>query len=289
MRRPAARPGYSAAMGPVLVLGDSRKKGVAAAVEAARPRLEKDFGIAATDLEGKLDLARVPAKWALVFGGDGAILAVSRRMGARPIPTIAVNLGRLGFLTELQLEQLPEALDRIRAGNVQIRDRTRLLAERGPWKVHALNDVVVSASLVGRMFYVSLSIRGGEEIRYAGDGVVVASPTGSTAYSLAAGGPIVDPDLDAIVVTPLCAHTLSQRPIVVPGDHAVELWLRDGDPPGHVAVDGQEVKELRGGDRLRVTAAPEPFPLIRVGLRSYYERLRDLLGWSGQPRYAGGV
>jgi NAD+ kinase len=276
-------------MGPVLVLGDATKRGVTAAVDAVRPRLEREFGVTAVDLDGTLDLSKTDAAWALVFGGDGAILAASRRMGERPIPTIAVNFGRLGFLTEVQLEQLPQALDRIRDGAYQIRPRTRLLAERGDWKVHALNDVVVSAAMVGRMFYVSLAIRGGEEIRYAGDGVVVASPTGSTAYSLAAGGPIVDPDLDAIVITPLCAHTLSQRPIVVPGDHPLDLWLEAGDPPGLVAVDGQELREMAPGQRLRVTAAAVPFPLIRVGLRSYYERLRDLLGWSGQPRYGRGL
>jgi len=272
-------------MGPVLVLGDARKKGVKQAVDGVLPRLERDFGVAAVDLEGTLDLARAEAKWALVFGGDGAILSASRRMGARPIPTAGVNFGRLGFLTEIEGEQLPHALDRIREGAYQLRERTRLLVRLGDWEQHALNDVVVSAALVGRMFYVTLVLATGEEIRYAGDGVVVASPTGSTAYSLAAGGPIVDPDLASLVITPLCSHTLSQRPLVLPAPQTLEAFLRDGDPPGIVAVDGQELRELAPGQRLVVGAAKTPFPLIRVGFRSFFERLRDLLGWGGHPRY----
>ncbi|MGQ0614591.1 MAG: NAD(+)/NADH kinase [Planctomycetaceae bacterium] len=273
-------------MGPVLILGDARKKGVAKAVEECLPRLSRDFGVAAVDLDGTLDLGGVQAGWALVFGGDGAILSASRRMGARPIPTAGVNLGRLGFLTELEVEQLPEALDRIAAGAYQVRQRMRLVAKLDAWELHALNDIVISAALVGRMFFVTVVMRSGEEIRYAGDGVVVASPTGSTAYSLAAGGPIVDPDLTALVLTPLCAHTLSQRPLVLPAQQPLEAFLREGDPPGIVAVDGQELRELAPGQRLTVGEARTPFPLIRVGFRSYFERLRDLLGWGGHPRYS---
>lgn len=274
-------------MGPVVILGDERKPNVVRAVEESRPRLEREFGVVAIDLKHTMDLATTPAKWAVVFGGDGAILSASRRMRDRPIPTLAVNFGRFGFLTEITYDQLPLALDRIRSGDCQVRERMRLLARVGSWAHHALNDVVVSGGIVGRLFHVSLSISGREAIRYSGDGVVVATPTGSTAYNLAAGGPILDPDLRAIVITPLCAHALAQRPLVIPAQETIEATPFESDPPGLVAVDGQVRRELILGERLEVVAAREPFLLIRVGFRPYYQRLRDMLGWgarSGSPQ-----
>jgi len=272
-------------MGPVVILGDARKKGVVEAVGAVKKRLEKEFGIAAIDLAQELDVAKVKAEWALVFGGDGAILGAARRMRGRPIPTLAVNFGRFGFLTEVTYDQLPEALDRVRSGGIQIRKRMRLTASLGGWRHHALNDVVVSGGVVGRMFHVSVSISGREAIRYSGDGVVIATPTGSTAYNMAAGGPILDPDLRAFVLTPLCAHTLSLRPIVVPAHETFEVTLSRKEPAGLVAVDGQERTDLLGDGALRVQAAAKPFLLMRVGMKSHYVRMREMLGWGGYPRY----
>jgi NAD+ kinase len=271
-------------MGPVVILGDVRKRGVRDAVEETRRRLEREFGVAAIDLEQKLDLSRVGADWALVFGGDGAILGAARRMRGRPIPTLAVNFGRFGFLTEVKYDQLPMALDRVKRGEIQIRRRMRLTASLGKWRHHALNDVVVSGGVVGRMFRVSVAVSGRDAIRYAGDGVVLATPTGSTAYNMAAGGPILDPDLRAFVLTPLCAHTLSLRPIVLPAGETFEITVPEPEPGGLVAVDGQERAGFSMGQTLRVQAAARPFLLIRVGMRSHYDRLRSMLGWGGDPR-----
>lgn len=273
-------------MGPVLVLGNAAKKGVAAAVEKFRPRLDREFGIAAIDLEGTLDLQGVEAKWVLVFGGDGAVLAASRRMGDRPLPTMAVNFGRLGFLTEVEYRQLDDALDRMREGKVTIRDRMRLSAQVGGWEHHALNDVVVTGAQTGRLFHVSAKIEHREAVSYSGDGVVIATPTGSTAYNLAAGGPILDPDLEAIVITPLAAHALSQRSLVIPADQKIDVYVRKGDARAVVIVDGQMRRELGSHEKLRVRKAKEPFLLVRVGMRSYYSRLRRMLGWGGSPRYS---
>jgi NAD+ kinase len=273
-------------MGPVIVLGSAHKPDVREAVEKCRPRLEKDFGVREIDLTGARDLRGVDAKWALVFGGDGAILSAARRMGDTPLPTLAVNFGRLGFLTEVEYKQLDDALDRIAAGRIHLRDRMRLEATMGDWGFTALNDVVVTGVRSGRVFHVSARIGGREAFSYAGDGVVVATPTGSTAYSLAAGGPILDHDLEAIVITPLCAHTLSQRPLVLPSHTAIELYLRETDPPGRVVVDGQVSRQMEPSERVRVRRAKRPFTLIRVGLRSYYSRLRRILGWGGGPKYS---
>jgi len=273
-------------MGPVLVIGSRDKAGVVEAVQAVEKRLEHDFGIGAMDLDGKEDLHDVDAKWALVFGGDGAILSAARRMGDRPLPTLAVNFGRLGFLTEIESKQLDDALARVAEGKVDLRERMRLEVKVGKWKYDALNDAVVTGVRSGRVFHIAARIDGREAFRYAGDGVVVATPTGSTAYSLAAGGPILDHELEAIVITPLCAHALSQRPLVLPSDHAVEFYLRDEDQAGRVVVDGQVSRRIVPGDKVKVRKAKQPFIFIRVGLRSYYSRLRKILGWGGGPKYS---
>ena len=274
-------------MGPVVVLASSPKQAVKDAVEEFRGPLDAEFGIAAIDTDGTLDLETVDAEWAIVFGGDGAILNASRRMGKHPIPTLAVNFGRLGFLSEVEFDQLKDALARLKAGKLKARSRMRLTAQVGDWKMYALNDVVVVAAQGGRLFRVAAKIERREAIRFAGDGVVIATPTGSTAYNLAAGGPILDPELEATVITPLAAHTLSQRPIVIPATQEVDLYVREGDPPGRVVVDGQAAHDIGEGDRLIVRKAKEPFQLFRVGRRSYYTRLRKMLGWGGEPKGYG--
>jgi len=274
-------------VGPVVVLGDSAKRGVVEAVEEFQGRLERDFGIVAIDLEKRLDLRTVDAKWALLFGGDGALLSVSRRMEDRVLPTLAVNYGKLGFLTEVEYKQLDDALTRVKEGRIHFRERMRLEARIGKdWRYLALNDVVTTGTRSGRVFHVSTKIGGHEALRYAGDGVVIATPTGSTAYSMAAGGPIVDPELSAIVITPLCPHALSHRPLVVPSTDKIELYLRKDDPDGRVIVDGQVSREIGAGARMIVEAAEVPFTLIRVGMRSHYARLRRILGWGGRPKYS---
>jgi len=273
-------------MGPVLVIGSRQKKGVVEAVDEHAPRLEKDFGVAAIDLDGTRDLAGVDAQWAIVFGGDGAILAASRRMGERPIPTLAVNFGRLGFLTEVEAKDLPDAFDRIAEGKFGLKDRMRLRMTYGDAVAYALNDVVFTSASTGRLIHVSARIERRDALRYAGDGVVIATATGSTAYSLAAGGPILDPELEATVITPLAAHTLSQRPLVIPADQTVELSLDEKEKLGAVVVDGQERWDVRTGEVVVVEKAQYPFQLIRVGLKSYYSRLRRILGWGGRPKYS---
>jgi NAD+ kinase len=273
-------------MGPVVVLGNAKKHGVKDAVVACRDRLEREYGVVAVDLEGALDLSQLDAKWALVFGGDGAILSAARRMGEHPLPTLAVNFGRLGFLTEVESRQLEAALDAVHAGKFDLKERMRLTASVGEWKYDALNDVVLTGVQSGRVFHVSCRIGGEDAFAYAGDGVVIATPTGSTAYSLAAGGPLLDHDLEAIVITPLCAHTLSQRPLVVPGQQTMEFRLHGKEEAGRVVVDGQVSRQFDAGEKVHVRRAERPFVFIRLGLVSYYGRLRRILGWGGGPRYA---
>ena len=273
-------------MGPVLVLGSRRKEGVIEAVESVKGRLESEFGIAEIDIDGRSDLSGTGAKWAIVFGGDGAILSASRRMGPNPIPTLAVNFGRLGFLTEVDAKNLPDALDRIAEGKSGTKDRMRLLMRHGDVESYALNDVVFSTTVTARLIHVGLKIDRREVLRYSGDGVVIATPTGSTAYSLAAGGPILDPGLEATVITPLAAHTVSQRPLVIPANKKIELFLDEGETDGCVVIDGQERHGVNKDEVVTVEKAAVPFPLIRLGDKSYFTRLRRILGWGGRPKYS---
>jgi NAD+ kinase len=272
-------------VGPVLVIGNRNKPGVLEALETYTPRLQADFGIAAIDMDANGDLSEVEAEWAIVFGGDGAICSASRRMRNNPLPTLAVNHGRLGFLTEVEDHQLSDALDKISAGKFKLVDRMRLQMTCGAAVGFALNDVVFTTSDSGRLIHVVAKIERREALRYAGDGVVIATPTGSTAYSLAAGGPILDPELEATVITPLAAHALSQRPLVIPANQNVELFLGPGEPRGCVVVDGQSRWDVKEGEIVHVEKAAKPFQLIRTGPRSYYARLRRILGWGGRPRY----
>lgn len=272
-------------MGPVAVYGSASKKGVVDAVDSILPRLRRDFGVTLVDLDGSADpRADDDAEWAILFGGDGAVLSLSRRMGDRPIPTLAVNFGKLGFLTEVEAGQVDDALGRVKEGRVKLRERMRLEACIGDWSCLALNDVVVSGRQSGRVFHVSARIGGHEALRYAGDGVVIATPTGSTAYSMAAGGPILDPEIAATVITPLCAHALSHRPLVVSNRDSIELYLRPSDPAGRVVLDGQISRELGLEERVFVRDAKSPFVLIRLGVRSHYARLRRMLGWGSRPK-----
>ncbi len=269
----------------MLVLGNDRKVGVSEAVAEVRPRLEKDFGVAAVDLKGDLDIATAKAGWCLVFGGDGAMLNAARRMAQDPIPTLGVNFGKFGFLTEVRFSELSTALDRIASDQFRIRERLMLLAQVRDWQVYGLNDVVVHGAPVGRLFRFNVLIEKRKAAAYAGDGLVIATPTGSTAYNLAAGGPILDPDLRAIAVTPLAAHSISQRPIVIPDDHSIEIRVQEEGAKGLVSVDGQVRREIGPKDVLRVETAEKSFKLVRVGVRSYYSILRQKLGWSGAPKY----
>ncbi len=272
-------------MGPVAIYGSRRKAGVVDAVEAVLPRVQRDFGVTRIDLDEDSDPRDdTEAKWALLFGGDGAVLSLSRRMGDQTIPTLAVNFGKLGFLTEVEAGHLDDALTRVKEGKFRVGERMRFRARLGDWSEYALNDIVVTGKQSGRVFHVSARIGGHEALRYAGDGVVIATPTGSTAYSMAAGGPILDPEIAATVITPLCAHALSHRPLVVSSTDLIELYLRPDDPAGRVVLDGQVSRELGLEDRLVVRAANTPFRFVRLGVRSHYARLRRMLGWGSRPK-----
>jgi NAD+ kinase len=220
----------------------------------------------------------------LVLGGDGTLLAAARVAAPRGIPILPINMGSLGFLTSFMLEELYPALDDILAGRLTISERVMLHAEleRGDKildKQTVLNEVVINKGALARMIELELSIDQQFVCRYRADGLIVASPTGSTAYSLSAGGPIVHPSVESFIITPICPHTLSDRPVVVGDTSVIEVKLSAGTESVFLTLDGQKGIPLQATDRVRVTRAQQLLKLIQTPNKSYFEILRNKLKW----------
>lgn len=227
-----------------------------------------------------------PLDAVLTFGGDGTLLRGARIVAPSEIPILGVNLGRVGFLTTATRETFFDALDALVAGDVAVERRQALQAqvhgEEGNCKAEffALNDVAIHKEGVARVVRMHVYIDGENVGPYSADGLVVASPTGSTAYSLSAGGPVIVPGVEALVVTPICAHTLAVRPLVVPGAARVEVApLAEWAHEVLVSVDGQTGVPLQPGDRVAVGRAAHRVCLVRFGPATWFARMREKLHW----------
>jgi len=228
----------------------------------------------------------------VVIGGDGTLLAVARDIGASRTPILGVNMGSLGFLTEVPLDEMRSALDAVIAGRHRIARRNRLQIEirRGRRVIarhHALNDVVIAKSALARILDINVEMDGRFTTIFRADGLIVATPTGSTAYSLSAGGPIVDPSVDAILLCPICPHTLTNRPIVAPGASRVGVGLVRNHGEVYITIDGQVGSPFAPGDYLRIRKSPHPVRLIHFPERDYFDVLRRKLKWSGRVQITG--
>ena len=222
----------------------------------------------------------------IVLGGDGTLLAAARLENARNVPILPVNLGGLGFLTSVTLGELYAILDQVFAGENRISERVMLGVEvtRGGNTIErqrALNDAVINKGAVARIIDFELTINGEFICCYKADGLIISTPTGSTAYSLSAGGPIVYPSVEALVVTPICPHTLTNRPLVVPDAGRIEVGF-NGDERVYLTVDGQVGRQLEPGDRVVVVRAGEKLHLVRPARQTYFEVLRDKLKWGNR-------
>src|ERR1700676_4977785 len=220
----------------------------------------------------------------LVLGGDGTLLAASRVAAPHGIPILPVNLGSLGFLTSFTVEELYPALEETLAGRSSMSERVMLQVEHlraGAVldRQHVLNDAVVNKSALARMIELELYIDGDFVCRYRADGFVLATPTGSTAYSLSAGGPIVHPAVEAFVITPICPHTLTDRPVVVRDSSSIELKLAGNAESVFLTLDGQKGIPMQSEDRIRLTRSPQCLKLIQPPKKSYFEILRNKLKW----------
>lgn len=224
------------------------------------------------------------AQLLLVLGGDGTLLSAARLAAPRGIPVLPVNLGGLGFLTSFTREELYPALEETLAGRHATSERVLLRVElrrKGAAQAPqlALNDAVVNKGALARMIELELAIDGDFVCRYRADGLVVATPTGSTAYSLSAGGPIIQPAVEAFVITPICPHMLTDRPVVVQDSSGVELTVQGNSEDVFLTIDGQTGIELHSGDGVRVTKADARLKLITPPRKSYFEILRNKLKW----------
>lgn len=221
----------------------------------------------------------------LVIGGDGTLLSVARGAAHSRTPILGVNLGRLGFLTEVAREDLFVKLAPVLEGRYELDQRLMLdlkVLRKGRLASHGLclNDVVISKkSTLARTVDLSVSVDGHYVTSYKADGLIVATPTGSTAYSLSAGGPIVDPQLGLFVLNPICPHTMAHRPLVLPDSVTIDVSLIGPDGGIFLTLDGQIGHPVRAGDRVRIARAKDHAMLVRTGERDYFQRLRTKLKW----------
>ncbi|GAC1669973.1 MAG: NAD(+)/NADH kinase [Candidatus Acidiferrum sp.] len=220
----------------------------------------------------------------LVLGGDGTLLAAAKEAAPRGIPILPINMGSLGFLTSFTVNDLYPALEEILAGRHSMSERVMLQVERVvAGKVldqqRVLNEAVVNKGALARMIEIELLIDGAYVCKYRADGLIVATPTGSTAYSISAGGPIVHPGVGAFLITPICPHTLSDRPIVVQDTCAIELKLTAAAESVFLTLDGQTGIAMQAEDHVRISRAPERLKLIQPPQKTYFEILRNKLKW----------
>ena len=277
-----------------VIANPKRKPGVVQVLDELLPWMRKCADIVKVDQGGESDLSHIKADLALVFGGDGSILSAARRLHGNPVPVFGVNLGHLGFLAEIPAEELQKTLPQILRGEYVLSRRMMLLvcvvapcgrgrsARPKPHEYVALNDAVIQRLPRARMISVDVRVSGEEVSVYKGDGLIVSTATGSTAYNLSAGGPILSERLKALIVTPISPHTLASRPIVLSGDETVEVCVatRTGEPV-ELIVDGQVSCTLPSGAVVEIGRAPYEFNLVTVGRKGRYEIIRDKLHWAG--------
>ncbi|MGB7267222.1 MAG: NAD(+)/NADH kinase [Terracidiphilus sp.] len=234
-----------------------------------------------------VDRAELPTRCpelVIVLGGDGTLLAAARIFATVGTPILSVNLGFLGFLTEVRLADLYATLENWCSGCHSLDERAMLHAVL--WRqdaevasFEALNEVVVSKGDIARMGDFAVELDGTSVARFRADGVIVSTPTGSTAYTLAANGPILTPDVDAMVVTPICPHLLTLRPIVVPGDASLTVRVEGVPNVALLTIDGQQGVELRRADEVRCCRSTHTVKLVRLGGSGFFDALRSKLSW----------
>lgn len=281
----------------ILILGNAQRAGVIEEVERQLPFLRQHAEVLALDLHQQSALeGREEADLALVFGGDGAILRAARQMGYHQVPILGVNLGRLGFLADIHPQDLETSFLQVIKGQyhfthhlmfeciIQVPDGKR---HETAQTFLGLNEVVVHTVPPMHMLDLHIHIDGVEAARFSGDGLIVSTPIGSTAHNLSAGGPILNQELSAFVLTPICPHALTYRPVVDSADRVYTIQIGQNCPEAIVIVDGQETRQLHCGERVLIRRAPVDFTLVRVPHRGFYQTLREKLRWGTPPNYRG--
>lgn len=278
----AAKPNSVSALEYVAqIAGDLRKRGYNVLfddVTAEAMQFHDGPPISRTELGNRSDLL-------ITFGGDGTLLSIARHAPDH-VPILGVNMGTLGFLTEIRIEEFPKVLNRVLEGNYIVEPRVTFNANVfGPdhdgSSYRVLNDVAINKGAVGRIVEMRVSVAGLFVSTFRGDGLVVCTPTGSTAYNLSAGGPIVYPTMGAVVITPICPHMLTNRPLVLPDELDIEIGIISpaDRQDAFVTLDGQEGMRLRADDRVCVKKSDQRVLLIQSPEKNYFDVLRTKLKW----------
>jgi NAD+ kinase len=273
----------------IFVLGNASRPGVREEAEQLLPFLKAHAEVVVFDLEQEQDLSKLTADIALVLGGDGAILRAARQMGYNQTPVLGVNLGKLGFLADLRPDDVRCCFAEVARGGYRV--TSHLMFECvvespvGVYTFLGLNEIAFHAGPPFHILEMDLSVDGETVSRISGDGLILSTPVGSTGHNLSAGGPILGQELSVFVITPICPHTLTNRPVVDSADKVYTITLRQSSGEAALVIDGQEIVPLSDSHRVTVRRAPVSFMLVKVPGRSYYQTLRDKLRWGTPPTY----
>jgi NAD+ kinase len=250
------------------------KKAIACVLEeVAAEKLGIQDGMRREDIPDQVDLL-------IVLGGDGTLLSIAHVAAQKEVPVIGVNLGALGFLTEVPLDEMFLTLDSYLEGNDKIVSRRQMLQAKTKENFYySLNDVVINKGALARMIRCSIWIDGKEIAMTRADGLIISTPTGSTAYSLSAGGPIIQPYIPAIILTPICPHTLSFRPMVISSESEVKVQLLTGGEEVYLTVDGQRGELMKKDDTVTVCQSGLKLQLVSSPRRNYFDLLKEKLRW----------
>lgn len=245
----------------------------------------KNFGAESCSIEAvETDKFQTQADLIVVLGGDGTMISTARLTGDREILVLGINYGSLGYLTEFRIEEMFDALERILEGDYQIDSRVMLDAELSRdgevlGKGRVLNEVVINKSALARVIEIEVKLNDLFVNAFRADGLIVSTPTGSTAYSLSAGGPILYPSMNALVLTPICPFTMTNRPIVIPDNDQIEIVLKNENEGVVLTLDGQIGYQMKTGDRVSIRKSRTNFNLIQPTNRNYFDVLRNKLKW----------
>src|SRR4051812_5588747 len=271
----------------LFIVANCEKPRVRPALDGVVRDLKGRAEVAGVDTDHNGDLSKTNADAILVLGGDGTLLATARRLHGRAIPLMGVNFGRLGFLASFTPEEFPRHLELLLAGKLPIVRRVMLeVSVAGQnFSATALNDAVVTAGAPFHMIELELGANGDQGIRYFGDGVIVSTPSGSTAYNVSAGGPIISPDVEAFCITPLCPHSLSFRPVVIAASATVHIIAKRVNAGTTLFCDGQDSTPIEDGERLVIRRSDRDVLLVENPQAQEWQTLAEKLHWAVSPQY----
>lgn len=290
MNKPIKKQPSSGTLLRAIIIGAAGRPEVFAEAQRLQGEIQSYVKIVKSDFTGNEDMSQVEADLAIVLGGDGSILRAAKQMGHRQLPTIAVNMGKLGFLANIFPSELPALLRDYESGVLCVSEHLMFecsLIQNGKvcLKQLGLNEVAVLAGTPFSVINVNLYVDSELATTYSCDGLMISTPVGSTAHCLSAGGPILRQTMQAFVIMPISPHTLTNRPVVDTADRVYELEVPQPNIGTSAVADGRVLCQLQPGDRIRVEQSAAKFKLITGKGHGYYRTLRDKLGWGGQLKF----